>query len=53
MGLRACVYGLQIRDEPSGEQSELWVESPSNEEYEVVELRPVSEGPSDQSTLLF
>lgn len=46
-GLRACVYGLQIREEPLGEGPELWVESPSNEEYEVVELRPVSEAFAD------
>jgi hypothetical protein len=41
-GLRACVYGVRIL---CGESNhEVWVEAPTEDDWELVELRPVSEG---------
>lgn len=44
-GLKACTYRVEIRaDEVKGEEV-VWIESPSGVGgWEVVELRPVSEG---------
>ena len=41
-GLRACVYSVRILREQSN--SEVWVEAPTEDHWELVELRPVSEG---------
>ena len=41
-GLRACVYGVRILHGESN--PEVWVEAPTEEHCELVELRPVSEG---------
>jgi nitrite reductase/ring-hydroxylating ferredoxin subunit len=47
-GLKACVYAVEIRQEETDERpATLWIEPPTNEEaWEVVDVRPVSEGES-------
>jgi len=41
-GLRACVYGVRILHGQSN--PEVWVEAPTEDHWEIVELKPVSEG---------
>jgi hypothetical protein len=41
-GLRACVYAVRILRGQSN--PEVWVEAPTEDRWELVELRPVSEG---------
>ena len=43
-GLRACVYGVRILHVQSN--PEIWVETPTADHWELVELKPVSEGTS-------
>lgn len=44
-GLRACTFEIQIRnDERNKSDAAIWVEAPGEGDWEVVELRPVSEG---------
>ena len=58
MGLKACVYEVQVRGE--GKDAEIWVEAPrpvgqdgeaapEDREWELVDIRGVSEGRSDLS----
>jgi nitrite reductase/ring-hydroxylating ferredoxin subunit len=43
-GLKACVYAIEIRQEETDERpATLWIESPTSEAWEVVDVRPVSE----------
>lgn len=44
-GLKACTFSVKV--EPSSEGSTVWVEAPGAGEWDVVELRPVSEGMRD------
>ena len=41
-GLRACVYSVRILRGQSNH--EVWVEAPTEDHWELVELKPVSEG---------
>ena len=41
-GLRACVYSVRILRGQSN--PEVWVEAPTEDHWELVDLRPVSEG---------
>lgn len=44
-GLRACTFEIQIRNKgDEGNDQVIWIEAPGDGEWEVVELRPVSEG---------
>jgi nitrite reductase/ring-hydroxylating ferredoxin subunit len=45
-GLRACVYAVEVRqDDPDKSLTTLWIEPPTSEEaWEMVDVRPVSEG---------
>ena len=44
-GLRACVYTVRILHGQSN--PEVWIEAPTEDHWELVELRPVSEGTSN------
>lgn len=47
-GLKACTYAVELRPIPDeaegGVGEEVWVEAPDSNGWELVELRPVSEG---------
>lgn len=51
-GLRACTFAVQFRQQENKKKGkgelEIWVETPDKGEWEVVELRPVSEGTSTE-----
>lgn len=52
-GLKACTYAVEVREEGSGNKSGgvVYIETPTGgHAWKLVELRPVSEGPS---TILF
>ncbi|KAG8974666.1 hypothetical protein FRC05_007000 [Tulasnella sp. 425] len=51
-GLRACTFEIQIRNSgDEGNDQVIWVEAPGDGEWEVVELRPVSEDFADPPNL--
>ena len=46
-GMRACVYAVQLRPQLGQKDTgkvQVWVETPGPGVWEVVEIRPVSEG---------
>jgi len=43
-GLKACTYSVQTRNLSESSENEVWLEAPGEGDWEVVELRPVSEG---------
>lgn len=47
-GLKACTYAVELRSAPNEAEGsanvEVWVEAPDSDNWELVELRPVSEG---------
>ncbi|KAF8329833.1 uncharacterized protein EI90DRAFT_3145887 [Cantharellus anzutake] len=46
-GLRACTYSVKVLDSDTSGTAQIWVESPGEGGWDIVEIRPVSEDFAD------